>query len=706
MAGPNQIESVFDEFDVAPSRAVESGKTPARGPIDSVFDEFDISEFDGPNEAEAVASHTGPGPNMVRIPGTETDIPEPAAALARIGIEGVGDLAGMVLARKLPISTASRVGRVAKATLESGAAGVGTIVGSLSAEGIDPTQGESPLAAAGRKGLMAFATDRVMTGVGNAVLKKLTGPGSLEPGAEEVIKRFGKTPESLPTAGRLSTGRAIDVAEVVTENSLFGGRHVKERLARAEVLGQEEVDAIIAEKLQGASRVEVSDLLKDLLSDQIDVFKSAGKDLFGSVDEAIAAEVAQSGASATYVNGSRLVLAQDSISKRITADKGGVSIALSLVDDAFKKAEAFGNYIDLPFGIAQELRSALLNIGRSDEPIVRSGKAAAKELAAILDESMEATGRSLTGDALQKFRSANKFWKNGRDTLKNQSIASILNAPNSDGVIDLIVSPGGTENLRQIRNAVFGGMGEDANITDAISVIAKQRKILASKTSSQAAKDVALQKINMANHAKVTWEKLQGQVFLDTVRHADPHSGMSERALFESQSAFDASKAKTRLGRFTDETLNELFPRGAGRKEFERAVRLVEFAQSPAGRNIPGGIFVQLGQAGAAASLLMMSGDLVAPATIIFGPALIGRLMNNKAFHRWLTIGVTRRSIGTTQRAFTQIANIALREGGRVIRSDGSEIDGQGDIRPPDFSRERDERNPLQPIEPEPGEFQ
>jgi hypothetical protein len=111
----------------------------------------------------------------------------------------------------------------------------------------------------------------------------------------------------------------------------------------------------------------------------------------------------------------------------------------------------------LTFGDAQLLRSNLLDVlreaqARGESRAVRT----ASELAGIVDKQMETAAKNLSGDALNAWRDANKFYKFGKTNFDNDFIRKLTTSDkvNWSEVGDLVFRSGDDDAVRTARKAI------------------------------------------------------------------------------------------------------------------------------------------------------------------------------------------------------------------------------------------------------------
>ena len=264
------------------------------------------------------------------------------------------------------------------------------------------------------------------------------------------------------------------------------------------------------------------------------------------------------------------------------------------------------------FKEAQALRSDLLGIGRSGSDFIAGkGQAAGKRFAHVLDEEMEVAAKRLGVHG--QWRGANKFWREDVHETFGSGIIKSLMKKEPEAVFQSIIRNQRPGTVRKVRELI-----KDDEV----------------------------------------WGAVQGQFLVDAAaKHADSTGMINAKAL---------TREFKKLG---DDTLKEIFPEAADRVALKRVIRTMELTQKEIGEGIPGGMFIQLAQAGAMIKVgLAMTGGgtagLGAAGVIVIGPALFAKLLTNPRTARWLTTGIKAKP-GTEAavRAFGQITALLAKEG-------------------------------------------
>ena len=653
----------------------------------------------GPNSLTPLAGADITTPQMV--PATMADettrvgLARDMQTAGRVGLELAGGLGGAGLGRQIASRTGLR--GAAKAAIESAFVGAGEGAGALGAQAFDPL--EDPFGNAARVALFATVGDGLASTLVAGVNKARRGGSAIESGARSAIRVLGEG--NLPTTGRLTKNRAFDMMENVVENSLSTGGMVTRQNERAALKAREVIEEYISTYTKGASKQDIDNLVRDVVDNRLDVFKSGAESLYGQVDE-----LAPIGVDTT---------ALIDIRNRIVSEnqKGGLGEGLNAIVVAIDRTlgvpknlrgvdpnrmitnrgrprqgtgwDSGALVIDrdaapsITFREAQKLRSDILSAQRSVEDVFASQlEGATKRVGPVIDDAMDAAAAAEGNEAaFELWRVANAYWKDGAESFSESVMRSLANA-RPDDLAKTIMQGNRPQQIQRFRRLVLGGAGGTETTADAIRK--KAKATLSSKTASAAEKQIASSRLAMVDSGVDAWDKFTGSVLMNVIRGSDSGAGLTSSAV-EGTRTIVASSALKRLSNMGEETLKELFPTPAKKHLAERLLRIMELTQSGTGLGV-GTFAVQMAQAGAAVTLLFntVTGDLAsdsnrAAAFILFGPVALGRVMRNEKFVRWATIG-SRAKPGSPAalRAFTQMAIIASQEGARVRGFDGNLI--------------------------------
>lgn len=656
----------------------------------------------GLEERERIESGQAPAPGMTRIPGTSVDIPNEAAAVGRFGIGAVGALVGP---RGIP-SGLRGVERALAVGESAAQAGISAGASELAGQAIFPSGTDRPQDLALETGAISAITEAVFGGLGGIVMRRLKQAGNIEPGAREALQQVRRGGGEI-TAGRLTKNPLVDVAETVSEGSLFGRAGVVETLTKAEQIAQRDVDQFIAQLTKGRSREDIAQVMQTYVRNGEDMFRQMGVQGYRELDQA---------AKGSQVELNNLIQFRMNLSTRGSANPGAIQSVINVIDGQIERAtgqpaeqlyqslrasakpDAYGNIVEplapprVSFGDAAALRSELIKLMGTPDFIAAGGDEIAKRAVLIADDEIERAGNMIgltDPEAYRMFRNVNDFWRRGREEMRLYTMESLLRA-SPDVALQMIVRPGGVARLRAYRKVIFGGLGEEADINTAQAVIRRNKKLIADPRVSPEVKQIAQQRVMQAARASEAWDGLYGQFLLDAMNKADEAAGVSQKGLFGERSRSATSVMKT-MRRYSDDLIDEFVPVGRKRAEFDRLLRAIDLVQAPAGKSVPGRIFVQLNQASAAGVMLGSALTLsflregvgageAGAAAIILGPKALGALVRNPKF---VDLMVRSARGGPTElsqraRAFSQLAQEALREGARVYNADGYEVNRQG----------------------------
>jgi hypothetical protein len=534
--------------------------------------------------------------------------PITAEEVARLGLELAGGVGAVALTKgraapAVAARIAPAVGRFAPNVARGLAAFGGGAAGSLASETFDPS--EEPFKRAAIAGA-AEATGEAMLG---PAISRVFGGGtskSLVPGGAEFVED-ALAAGLIPSPGRASTNRAIDITEAIGESSFFGGSTLLKASQKVTDLFDNVVKEFVDTFRRGASKEAIEDLTSEAIENSSHAFREAGTTLYNEMDRLISETAA--------VDFAPLI-------KRIEEAKGrGLDpSAANRISRLIKNRVAeFGTGNLMPFAQAHQIRSELLGIGRQSQALIAAkAPALGKELSGVIDDAMETAAKKAGGGIETAWRNADKFWREGKEVF-NSNIIKALTRREPQSVFAAL-RRADPRTIRKVRNTL---KNEDL------------------------------------------WKDIQGQFLLDMMQK-------SETKLAE----VSGEKFLRSLKNFGDDALREIFSRDEI-TGLRRVLRNLDIAQGKIGEGIPGRIFIQLAQAGAAGKGLGIMFGLSsstggqAAAGILAGPAVAAKLFTNKKFIKWATLGVSLKP-GTKQaiNAFSQMMALAIAEGAQITGGD------------------------------------
>jgi len=419
---------------------------------------------------------------------------------------------------------------------------------------------------------------------------------------------------ALFTPGVAADSRLVDILENVTEKSLFGaGKLVATKEAAKRVTRSALDDFVEPFVKELPDETTTGRLFFDSIVGSQEYFKKQASKLYGSLDQ----EVAKLG-NANIVPLKEYNKALGGYLKTLPNKGKNTPSAVNLIMD---------NIISKPsttFTEANKLRSAVLEIGRDlpekgAKEYIRAYQVVANELT----KAMEKAKVPASSNIVKQWQDANNFYKTGIEKYNEKVIETILKKNDGKDVYKYIIST-----------------------TDKPETTKKVLKAINNIKFQEPGTAIKLQ------------NNLKGNVLSD----------MMEKSIREDVQygdVFDPNK----MGKYLDKykgTLKELFnEREIGTlRKINDAISVAEGRISKTG-GLPGGVFIQLKQAGAAGSLLTFGGAAtaagfagglpVAAATILLGPKLLSTILTNPKFSKFLIEGIPAQTGTKAGLAFRQL---------------------------------------------------
>lgn len=499
----------------------------------------------------------------------------------RLGIEAAGAIGGGLL------------GSVPGAV-------VGTFLGSLAAESVDPS--ERPFRQARNTAFLEGIFEKgggLVAGGINRLRQGARGT-NLVPGGREAIEQLSESGVVLPP-GQPSKSIGVDIAQQVTESSLFGGGKIRKAREVAETQAERDLDDFVGTFIAQGGREGVGELAETAATNSRQIWKERVSAAYAPVD-AIAGARVQSGAIVERAND---VLRKAKLGVR---NKESIAFIEDIISRLGKPAsevgtgvfDAAGNEVkrtvpadfSLSFEEAGEILSDLLSVTRSaTDPVANARQVAAKRLAPVFDEAMETAAESLPN------ASAKALWRNARKLQRE---------------------------------------GAEVHNTKLMRSLARQEPETFFQTSVRALRPGTIRNVRTAINDPVVWNQIQGQWMLDLLSAAKKVGSEIPQG----------GTAISKIDKFGEEALKELIPDKGQRSTFRRLAKTLEIAQAPVGQNIPGSVFIQLTQAGSlvagaqqAATGNLSVGESLGIGAILIGPVVAANLLVNPKFARWATLG-------------------------------------------------------------------
>jgi hypothetical protein len=446
--------------------------------------------------------------------------------------------------------------------------------------------------------LRAFAQGATFEAVGFAIpalIKKIRFKGikttKEADEAEKVIAdqktkmkgaEYSKYDEELASAlkeGQLTPGlqtenRFIDILENITEKSLFGGGSLIKARKGAQTLTNKFVDDYIS-NYGNVTRNDYGELLQSTIKNNVDEFKIAARGMYDDLT------LKSKGVKVDITD----------IKKEANKLIDEAKYTKGLQKDALKVPQTILNLPDqIPFNAANQIRSQFLGITRSSNELIsgqsqRYAANLADKITKALDDMSKAP---LSAEAKLAYNKAQSFYKEGAEIFNDKIIRNLVRNE-SDQVFKNVIKP------------------ERPNIIDKVS------KVIA-RTKNPIERDI-LEK------------NLQGSLLFDLQSESiKRYNNLNGDFLLKN------------LNKYGDTVLNKVF-KPQELKQVRSLLETLKVAQQKTvGEGVPGGVFIQLTQAGALFGL--GTGIATGPAAaILIGPAVIARLFTNPKFVSFLKKG-------------------------------------------------------------------
>lgn len=530
----------------------------------------------------------------------------------RLVLEVGGAIGGTILAPQLTVplyvgraAAFVRPGLQAVVTRMTGA-GLGEATGAGVSQTFDPTEDVA------KDLLRAFFTGASAEGAGtiiNNVVAKVVGKNKkLIDGAEEAIATIEKqkqkiisSPKSYDarvvqaakdgklTPALLQEGQTIDILENVADLSLVGGGSIRSAREGAESIATSGIEDFATRYKNFAGEDELGLLLQQTLAGSQKAFKATSNSKYKALDQALTKAGNPNAVDITTLK----KWAKGELENIGAKSESGALVTFLRGIDAEK------NFVN--FKKANNLRSDYLEITRAlAEPGLGKKKQRLAAVAAkYIDESM--TKAKLPDEVLDKYRSANNFYKKGAKVYNDDLFKTI--------------------------------MDKDPEIVyKSIVPQAADRPTLVNKTFEiiDDIKDPIV-KTNLKN-------KLKGEFLEDILTRSSTQSDQFGRQI--NGTKFDdllkIKKKKTFDAFFSKSEIKNL-------KDFSNALKFSQGRIRKRG-GTPGAIFIQMKQSGAVMQLAAggTAGVLGSPgiaAGIILTPAALAKMMTNDKVIKFLTTG-------------------------------------------------------------------
>jgi len=466
----------------------------------------------------------------------------------------------------------------------------------------------------------------------NKTVLKFAEANALKTTAKEIDK-LGSTAKEMAsglTPGVKSSNRTLEIIENISQKSLIGGGAITKRYEAAKMVGDLIAKDMLAQYKVVADSSDVGKLFLESLGGARGAFEKTKNKLYQNVDD-ILKEKGVIDAEIIPVNTLRESI--DSLTKFYdgTLPKG---LSEVIPQTAKKIDERVGKY---SFAQLDSLRKRLVDLQFG---AAKTEKAQIGKLIKTIDSSLDdaALNKIIPKEAVDAKNLANDFFREGNDVFSRGIVSQLLKNAGEDGLVL-------GKDAKAIQN-VFKIITGNDNLMNTKTVF-REIDALTGKNVKAGDGFDALKRMIDPETGKPMLTVAQGQKLKDSVRGHYLANAMRK-----------AEKGSKQFGKYIDsDAFSKAIDEGEGKlrkflfqgndaKKLEELQNTLAFAQGDLSRlpGIPGGIFIQLKQAGAAGTILSLGGvggtavgagllgGFVPAAGILLAPAVASKIMLNPKF--------------------------------------------------------------------------
>jgi len=452
----------------------------------------------------------------------------------------------------------------------------------------------------------------------------------LSQGNVDKLVEAAKEAQKGLTVGVKADSRLLDIVENVGENAIIGSGSIVKRKAGLRLVANTSVDDFVDEYAKNLEKNDFGNMFFTAISDSEELFKKSATQFYKGVDDLLAKTTTPSGQSLKVMP----VVPTDNV-KRVAAEQlKRYGLEDTTLNNTVRQINA--KPVALTFQEADDLRGALLSRRRQ---LLASQDT---KVAGSIDQIRKALDDTLASDLpvpeIVKLaqKRANEFYAGGKKTFNDAVIKKVLKSENIDDVFQTIVRTGDKPTTIERTFATLENMATQVGPEGIPLLTTPQVQLIKNSIKGQFLKNLA-----------------------DFSKRPDPVHGdfYSANAVNSFLNKFKLSKSKI----FTPDEL----------KKLEDIKNQLSFAQGKLNQEgrLPGGIFIQLKQAGALTSIggfatLGYGGYEAAgiPGTavaILGGPYVLNKLLLNPKISELLFKQYGKGELGKTT---TSKAGVAYRQ--------------------------------------------
>ena len=440
------------------------------------------------------------------------------------------------------------------------------------------------------------------------------------------LGKLAKTAQEMAqglTPGVKSSNRTLEIIENIAQKSIIGGGAISTRYQAAKEIGDLIAKDVLSEFSAGASEAEIGRLFFESLGGARGAFETTKNQLYKNVDDILIRKGAKT-TEVIPVNTLRNTL--DDI-RSVYTEGGMPEVLAQRLGSITKNIEArAGKY---SFSQLDSLRKLLVDdLGT---PISKLGREQTGKLIKSIDDILtdKALKDIVPEEAVEALFKANKFFREGNDVFTRGVTSTLLKNAGQDG---LIIG----KDAKAMQNVFKQVAGQD-NVMSAKAIF-REIDALTGKSVPQGDGFKAIKMLDpQTGKPLLTLE--EGNKLKEAIRGHYLSNAMDAALTTNAQFGkfYSAEKFINQLGKKPQ--LRKFLFQGDDATKLKNLQNTLAFAQGDLSRlpGLPGGIFIQLKQAGAAGQILQLGqagtigvagvlGGLVPAAGILFAPQLHQRL--------------------------------------------------------------------------------
>lgn len=290
-------------------------------------------------------------------------------------------------------------------------------------------------------------------GIGKG-LQKIAKPfrKKLIQGAPEMARLAKKYGTHL-TPGQLTDAWTADTLETIADASFFGGRRMKtlKLMEQPEAIGRYADDiADMFTRKAGAvlDPDSIGKLVNESLGENNKIFMKQASALYDKVDKLTKGSQVNISSLKTFA---KSVLGESEELAGIGASEAGDTLLSKIM-------KLGGDNNTVSFKAAQELRSRLIAEETALATTKDKGRGIAKKLISLTNQAIDVSGKNLSPEAIDAFRLANRFYKQGKEKYANKVIRNLIHTVEKRGepekIIPYIFQPKAVSRIKKTKVAL------------------------------------------------------------------------------------------------------------------------------------------------------------------------------------------------------------------------------------------------------------